>query len=83
MQSDDLECPGLCRSKPVSGACKLAVADPAGLMAPRAHGVQADHVERGHPIGTVGPTASGAAGLYFELRIDGQAVDPLQWLKKR
>ena len=22
------------------------------------------------------------AGLYFELRVDGQPVDPLQWLKK-
>jgi septal ring factor EnvC (AmiA/AmiB activator) len=41
------------------------------------------HIGHGHPIGSVGPTASGAAGLYFELRIDGQPVDPLQWLKKR
>ena len=40
-------------------------------------------VERGQPVGTVGPTPSGAAGLYFELRVDGQPVDPLQWLKKR
>ena len=41
------------------------------------------HVDRGQPVGSVGPTRSGAAGLYFELRIDGQAVDPLQWLKRR
>ena len=40
-------------------------------------------VDRGQPVGSVGPTRSGAAGLYFELRIDGQPVDPLQWLKKR
>jgi septal ring factor EnvC (AmiA/AmiB activator) len=40
-------------------------------------------VDRGQPVGSVGPTASGAAGLYFELRIDGQPVDPLQWLKRR
>jgi septal ring factor EnvC (AmiA/AmiB activator) len=40
-------------------------------------------VERGQPVGTVGPTSSGANGLYFELRVDGQPVDPLQWLKKR
>jgi septal ring factor EnvC (AmiA/AmiB activator) len=40
-------------------------------------------VERGQPIGTVGPLPTGAAGLYFELRIDGQPVDPLQWFKKR
>ena len=25
----------------------------------------------------------GVAGLYFELRVDGQPVDPLQWLRKR
>src|SRR2546425_3717514 len=40
-------------------------------------------VEHGQPVGTVGPTSSGANGLYFELRVDGQPVDPLQWLKKR
>ena len=26
---------------------------------------------------------AGPDGLYFELRVDGQPVDPLQWLKKR
>jgi murein hydrolase activator len=41
------------------------------------------HVDRGQTVGSVGPTAAGATGLYFELRIDGQPVDPLQWLKKR
>ena len=30
----------------------------------------------------VGLSPSGPAGLYFELRVDGQPVDPLQWLKK-
>jgi septal ring factor EnvC (AmiA/AmiB activator) len=40
-------------------------------------------VDRGHAVGTVGPTATGTDGLYFELRVDGQPVDPLQWLKKR
>ena len=40
-------------------------------------------VERGQRIGSVGTTPAGPAGLYFELRVDGQAVDPLQWLKKR
>ncbi len=40
-------------------------------------------VERGQRIGSVGATPAGPAGLYFELRVDGQAVDPLQWLKKR
>jgi septal ring factor EnvC (AmiA/AmiB activator) len=40
-------------------------------------------IERGQPVGSVGATASGAAGVYFELRVDGQPVDPLQWLKRR
>jgi septal ring factor EnvC (AmiA/AmiB activator) len=40
-------------------------------------------LERGQSVGTVGPMPSGSAGLYFELRVDGQPVDPLQWLKKR
>jgi murein hydrolase activator len=40
-------------------------------------------VERGQTVGSVGPSPTGPAGLYFELRVDGQPVDPLQWLKKR
>jgi septal ring factor EnvC (AmiA/AmiB activator) len=40
-------------------------------------------VEAGQPLGTVGSSLTGPAGLYFELRVDGQPVDPLQWLKKR
>ncbi|MBZ5559391.1 MAG: peptidoglycan DD-metalloendopeptidase family protein [Acidobacteriia bacterium] len=42
-----------------------------------------DRVEREQVVGTAGPTPSGTTGLYFELRIDGQPVDPLQWLRKR
>ena len=30
-----------------------------------------------------GSAFSGPAGLRFEMRVDGQPVDPLQWLKKR
>ena len=40
-------------------------------------------VERGQQVGTVGTAPAGPAGLYFELRVDGRPVDPLQWLKKR
>jgi septal ring factor EnvC (AmiA/AmiB activator) len=40
-------------------------------------------VDRGQPVGSVGPLPSGGTGVYFELRIDGRPVDPLQWLKKR
>jgi murein hydrolase activator len=34
-------------------------------------------------VGTSGTNPSGNSGLYFELRVDGSAVDPLQWLKKQ
>ena len=40
-------------------------------------------IERGQQVGSVGPAPAGPPELYFELRIDGQSVDPLQWLKKR
>jgi len=41
-----------------------------------------EHVSRGDTVGTVG-SADGVAALYFELRVDGRTVDPLQWLAKR
>jgi septal ring factor EnvC (AmiA/AmiB activator) len=40
-------------------------------------------VSRGDVIGSVGIDVTGAAGLYFELRIDARPVDPLQWLQNR
>jgi septal ring factor EnvC (AmiA/AmiB activator) len=40
-------------------------------------------IEHGQPVGTAGPIPSGDEGIYFELRVDGKPVDPLQWLKKR
>jgi murein DD-endopeptidase MepM/ murein hydrolase activator NlpD len=40
-----------------------------------------DTVARGSRVGTVGRTPSGAEAVYFELRIDGHPVDPLEWLK--
>jgi septal ring factor EnvC (AmiA/AmiB activator) len=33
-------------------------------------------------VGTAGVNPAGNPALYFELRVDGTAVDPLQWLKK-
>jgi len=45
-------------------------------------------VQRGSPVDThaeVGESGRNPAGnpaLYFELRVDGKPVDPLQWLKK-
>lgn len=40
------------------------------------------HVSRGTALGRVGLSPSGGAALYFELRIDGRPVDPLQWLTR-
>ena len=40
-------------------------------------------VERGQGIGTVGRILAGIPGVYFEMRVDGKAVDPLEWLKKK
>jgi len=39
-------------------------------------------VEARTPIGATGRNPSGNPALYFELRIDGKPVDPLQWLKR-
>ncbi len=41
------------------------------------------NVSRGAPVGRVGMAPSGGAALYFEVRIDGRPVDPLQWLGRR
>lgn len=38
-------------------------------------------LERQDVVGTVGRSPGGIPALYFELRIDGSPVDPLQWLK--
>lgn len=42
-----------------------------------------DRVARGDLLGRVGRTPTGSSALYFELRIDGQPVDPVEWLKQR
>jgi septal ring factor EnvC (AmiA/AmiB activator) len=41
-----------------------------------------DRVEAASPVGLAGRNPSGNPSLYFELRVDGQPVDPLQWLKR-
>lgn len=41
------------------------------------------NVSRGTPLGRVGLAPSGGAALYFEVRIDGRPVNPLEWLKGR
>jgi septal ring factor EnvC (AmiA/AmiB activator) len=44
---------------------------------------QGARVDRGSDIGAAGLAPDGRPTLYFELRVDGRAVDPLQWLTKR
>jgi septal ring factor EnvC (AmiA/AmiB activator) len=41
------------------------------------------NVNRGTVLGTVGHSPSGGAAAYFEVRIDGRPVDPLQWLRRQ
>ena len=41
-----------------------------------------ERVEAQAPIGLAGQNPSGNPSLYFELRVDGKPVDPLQWLQK-
>ena len=40
-------------------------------------------VERGHILGSAGRILAGVPGMYFEMRVDGTPVDPLEWLKKK
>jgi murein hydrolase activator len=40
-------------------------------------------VGAGQVIGTAGRGAAGNSAIYFELRIDGKPVNPLQWLRVR
>lgn len=43
-----------------------------------------DRVEAGQTIGRAGrPPAARDSRLYFELRVDGRPVDPLQWLRRQ
>jgi septal ring factor EnvC (AmiA/AmiB activator) len=41
------------------------------------------HLEAQAAVGTGGRNPAGNPALYFELRVDGAAVDPLQWLKRQ
>ena len=44
---------------------------------------EGDRVSRGELLGAVGLTPTGGPALYFELRIDGRPVDPIEWLEAR
>jgi septal ring factor EnvC (AmiA/AmiB activator) len=41
-----------------------------------------DRVDASTTLGPAGRNPAGNPSLYFELRVDGKAVDPLQWLKR-
>ena len=41
-----------------------------------------EHVDPTSTVGLAGRNPAGNPALYFELRIDGKPVDPLQWLKR-
>jgi septal ring factor EnvC (AmiA/AmiB activator) len=45
--------------------------------------VSGEHVVQGQRLGSVGLSLDGEPALYFELRIDGKPVDPLQWLQRK
>ena len=45
--------------------------------------VQGAKIDRGEVLGTTGRVLVGIPGIYFEMRVDGKPVDPLEWLKKR
>ncbi|MBI2187823.1 MAG: peptidoglycan DD-metalloendopeptidase family protein [Acidobacteria bacterium] len=40
-------------------------------------------VDAGTELGRVGSAPAGPPALYFEVRVDGRSVDPLQWLRPR
>ena len=40
-------------------------------------------VDAGAEVGRVGSAPAGPAALYFEVRVDGRSVDPVQWLRPR
>jgi septal ring factor EnvC (AmiA/AmiB activator) len=40
-------------------------------------------IDRGEALGLAGRVLSGFPGIYFEMRVDGKPVDPLEWLKKK
>jgi septal ring factor EnvC (AmiA/AmiB activator) len=45
--------------------------------------MRGQRVDAGAVLGRVGTAPAGPAALYFELRVDGRSVDPIQWLKPR
>ena len=72
--------------KPAAGRLLIGINDEAytlyGYLSSAAV-ARGQHVEAGESLGLSGEPPAGAPTVYFELRIDGQPVDPVQWLKPR
>jgi len=45
--------------------------------------IKGDRVAAGSRVGLSGRNPGGNPALYFELRVDGKPVDPLQWLRRQ
>ena len=45
--------------------------------------VEGAKIDRGQIVGSAGRVLAGIPGIYFEMRVDGKPVDPVEWLKKR
>jgi murein hydrolase activator len=76
-------------AEPFQGFGNLVIVDHGGL-AFSLYGYLAEagvtagaRVTRGQVVGTAGFALDGSPALYFEMRVDGKPVDPLQWLKQR
>jgi septal ring factor EnvC (AmiA/AmiB activator) len=41
-----------------------------------------DRAQAGQELGSVGLAPAGPPALYFEMRVDGHSVDPVQWLRR-
>ena len=73
---------------PFAGFGTLVIVDHGGgIFSMYGHLLQASvdqgaRVRRGDTVGMVGLAPAGDAALYFEMRVDGRPVDPLQWLRR-
>jgi len=73
---------------PFTGYGNLVIVDHGGqtfslygqLAAPQVE--RGAKIDRGNVVGTAGRILAGIPGMYFEMRVDGKPVDPLEWLKK-
>jgi septal ring factor EnvC (AmiA/AmiB activator) len=76
-------------AEPFAGFGNLVIVDHGGNNVSLYGYLQAISVTRGQTVGSgaelgrVGNPPAGLPALYFEMRVDGVPVDPVQWLKAR